>query len=412
MMRTSLRNVRHRTSRQQIEVSRQHYYANGTLRQRTTAAEYIRSKAVVGGKKRIVLSEGDDERVCQAAFDAAKAEFADIVLLVPDGNMAKHVHGIHDCVDVVAPQDHPEFERLVSEYGTRRSEARERKRSSKESMSNSLRPVLAVERNMLQRSNSFRRKEEAEMLIDVDNARSSLFFANLLVREGFADGTVSGANHSSGSVVSSALRCLGLQSGVRTLSSFFVMDFPQLLDCGSQTMIFADCCVVVDPSSEQLAEIATMSAISAQSFLNEDELPRVGMLSFSTQGSSSAPQGAKVRKALEIVRNDPKSNSFGNFDGELQLDAACVPEVAQKKAPMSPLSGRSNVLIFPSLEAGNIAYKLAERFGGATAIGPILQGLRHPANDLSRGCSVSDVVDVAASTALQATTGARTADSG
>ena len=363
----------------------------------SSAAERIREKAISGSTRRIVLSEGNDSRVCRAAVDIVKYKIADVTLLAPDGALAERPTGLDDLVNVIAPEDHPEFERLVSDYCEKQKHSRERRRS----INRSLQPQIEIERSMLQRSNSFQTKKQAAELLDYDSAKSPLFFANLLVKDGLADGSVSGAAHASGNVVSSALRCIGLRRDVKTLSSFFVMDFPAREGAESKTMIFADCCVVVEPSADQLAEIAIASADAARHFLDDRDI-RVGLLSFSTDGSSKAAQCVKVREAASLIRDDSAI-----YDGELQLDAACVPEIASSKAPNSRVEGRANVLIFPSLEAGNIGYKLAERFGGATAIGPILQGLERPANDLSRGCSISDVVDVAAATALQASVALR-----
>ena len=218
------------------------------------------------------------------------------------------------------------------------------------------------------------------------------------------DGSVAGAVNSSGDTVLSAIKTLGLEKDVSTLSSFFIMAFPMDSPMNGKTKIFSDCAVVVSPTSEQLAEIAIRAAKNGGKFLM-NELPRVAMLSFSTKGSSKVKEASIVSDALKIIHNNVNNNGIADhgyiYDGELQLDAAIMPHVAASKAPCSPLVGHANVLIFPNLSAGNIGYKMAERMAGAVAVGPILQGLAHPANDLSRGCTTEDILDVIAVTVLQ-----------
>lgn len=224
-----------------------------------------------------------------------------------------------------------------------------------------------------------------------------LYSACMLVALGLADGVVSGATHTTAESVRAYLRCFGSKEGIQTVSSFFLIILKDSSFGDDGVLLYSDCGVVPNPSSVQLAEIAISSHRSYKQLAERE--PRVALLSFSTKGSSKDPSVEKVAAALGILKSRAPEIVA---DGEMQFDAAVVPEIGASKAPGSKVAGRANVLIFPDLNSGNIGYKITERLAGATALGPVLQGVAKAANDLSRGCRASDIADVVAITAVQA----------
>jgi phosphate acetyltransferase len=249
---------------------------------------------------------------------------------------------------------------------------------------------IALDRLVERRGGKLPRDQARDLL------HTPLFFADALVADGQAHGCVAGAVHTTGDVLRAALWTVGPAEGVRTVSSAFYMVVPPFRSADPEVLTFTDCAVVRYPTTEQLADIAIAAAADRERIVGDQ--PVVAFLSFSTRGSASGPSIDAARAAITQVRARAPHLAV---DGELQGDAALASEVGARKAPGSSVAGRANVLVFPSLDAGNIAYKLVQRLAGASAIGPIVQGLRRPCSDLSRGAVVDDIINVAAITALQ-----------
>ncbi|MER2088522.1 MAG: phosphate acetyltransferase [Sporosarcina sp.] len=308
-----------------------------------------------GNRKTIVLPEGTDGRVLEAAARLQNEGLVKPILL---GNETKVKEAATKAgidiskIEVIHPVEAPYFEELAGKF---------------------------VER----RNGKATLEQAREQLKDVN------YFGTMLVYAGRADGLVSGAAHSTADTVRPALQIIKTKPGVSRTSGAFIMMK------GEERLVFADCAITVAPTAQELAEIAIESAKTARAFGVD---PLVAMLSFSTKGSAVTEETERVANAVKIAQSlEPELP----LDGEFQFDAAYVPEVAAKKAPGSVIQGNANVFVFPSLEAGNIGYKLTERLGGYEAIGPILQGLNAPVNDLSRGCSADDVYKLALLTAAQ-----------
>ena len=310
---------------------------------------------VTGTARKIVFPEGTDDRILTAASRLATEQVLQPIVLGDEQAIRVKAAALglpREGVEIVNPRRYGGFDELVSAF---------------------------VER----RKGKVTEETARELLFDEN------YFGTMLVYMGAADGLVSGAAHSTADTVRPALQIIKTKPGVGKTSGGFIMVR------GDEKYVFADCAINIAPNSQDLAEIAVESARTAKMFGLK---PRVALLSFSTKGSASSPETEKVVEAVRLAKEMAPDLIL---DGEFQFDAAFVPEVAKKKAPDSVIQGDANVFIFPSLEAGNIGYKIAQRLGGFEAVGPILQGLNKPVNDLSRGCSAEDAYKLALITAAQ-----------
>lgn len=316
-------------------------------------------------KQRIVLPEGTEDRTLTAANQLIRDGVAEIILLGNPGEIEERVKklGLDEVyrATIIDPKNH----------------------EKKEIYANLL-LELRKQRGMT--------PEQAAALVE-----EPLYLACLMIKNGDADGEIAGARNTTGDVLRPALQIIKTSPGVKVVSGAFIMftKTPQYGENG--TLIFADCAVMPNPTAEELASIAVASAQTAKSLVGVE--PRVAMLSFSTKGSAEHEMIDKVREATRLAK---EMNPALQIDGELQADAALVPSVGSSKAPGSAIAGHANVLVFPTLEAGNIGYKLVQRLGNAEAVGPVLQGMAAPVNDLSRGCSVNDIYNMVVITANQA----------
>ena len=315
-------------------------------------------------KKTIILPETEDIRTLKAASLVKREGFADVILIGNDksiNDLAKQYDIDLSNILIIDPENSDKTDKLINEfYELRKSKG------------------MTL--------------EEAKNIITTNY----LYFGDMLVKLGYADGLVAGAVNSSANVLRAALQTIKTAKDSKIVSSFFIMDVPNCEYGADGIFLYSDCGMIQNPTSEELVEIANSSAKTFKQLIEKE--PVVAMLSHSTFGSSKHPDVDKVVNAVKIAKETYPNL---NLDGELQADAAIVPSVAQSKAPNSKVAGKANVLIFPDLDAGNIAYKLTERLAKAKAYGPITQGIAKPVNDLSRGCNEYDIVGVIAITCVQ-----------
>lgn len=314
--------------------------------------------------KHILLPEGSEERTVQAARIITDEKIAKVTLLGDEEEIKKVAEKFNVClcgIDIINPLTDPDFEHYANGF----YELRKAK---------GMTPEKARE-----------------------TIKNTLFYACMMIKEGKADGMVSGAINTTGNTLRPGLQIIKMAKGINTISSCFIMEIPNKEYGDNGLMLFGDCAININPNPDELASIAIATANTAKTLLGMD--PKVAMLSFSTKGSAKHENVDKVTAALAKVKELAPDL---DVDGELQADAAMVPKVAALKAPGSKVAGHANVLIFPDLQAGNIGYKLVQRLAGAEAIGPVSQGFAKPINDLSRGCSIADIVSVVAITAVQA----------
>lgn len=325
----------------------------------------IRQKAAAN-RQTIVLPEGTEERSIVAAGQVVRDDFADLILLGHADTIratAQKVSVDANGFQIIDPETSEDLEKYAALYAEKRAA----------------------------------RGKPVSMEKAVDLLKQPLYYGAMMVNQGVVGGSVAGAVNTSGNVIAAAARVIGTKPGIKLASSFFMMVLPDTSFGENGLLIYADCGMVINPDAEELADIAITTAHSAKSLCGIE--PRVGMLSFSTKGSAEHELVEKVQEATRIAKDKAPNLAI---DGELQADAALIEAIGRKKAPDSPIAGKANVLIFPNLDAGNIAYKLTERLAHAKAIGPLLQGFAKPVNDLSRGCSATDIADTVAVTAVMA----------